>query len=381
MKKYVAVIITIIIIITGFALNNMLSNQKEHIQRQPQQKRANPVKVIEVKNQSLTTTFKISGYLTAYDKVDLYAEVSGVLLETPKRFKEGTRYSKGDELIHIDDSVYRNNVLAQRSSLLNQLTLLLPDLSIDFPKSARHWEAYLQNYDLNKPLNPLPQAASQQEKYYIASRNIYSQFYSIKGMEETLAKYTLRAPFDGVITESNINQGTLVRQGQKLGEFTSTAVYELEATANLSEVGHLHVGDNVTLTSEDLPGKFKGKIARINDVIDAKFQSIKVYITTSDKRFKEGMFISAEIVSRPFENVIQIDRNLIIGTNSIYTISQDSTLQLKDINIVHDESNVAMIEGLENGTLILGQQLVNAQDGMKIQNMVIGDKKSQRTAG
>lgn len=380
MKKYLAIIITIVIIVLGFAMKNILSNQKEHIQRRPQQKRANPVKVIKVKNQSLTTTFKISGYLNAYDKVDLYAEVSGVLLETPKRFKEGTRYSKDDELIHIDDSVYRNNVLAQKSSLLNQLTLLLPDLSIDFPESAANWENYLENYDLNKPLNPLPETTSQQEKYYIASRNIYNQFYSIKGMEETLAKYTLQAPFNGVITESNINLGTLVRQGQKLGEFTNTAVYELEATAKVSEVSHLQVGKQVILTSEDFPGEFTGKIARINDVIDAKFQSIKVYITTNDKRLKEGMFLSADIVSKPFENVIRIKRNLLEG-NSLYTITQDSTLELIQVDWMSDKDNFVIVEGLENGTLLLGQQLANAQAGMKIENMAIGNKKSQRTAG
>lgn len=381
MKRLIAIAATVIIIILGIVISNRMSNSKQPMQRLPQRANMNPVNVIKVQNSNLRTTFKISGYLSAYDKVDIYAEVSGVLLETPKRFKEGTRFKKGEVLIHIDDSVYKNNVLAQKSSLLNQLTLLLPDFSIDFPNSAKTWEEYLHNFDLNKPLAPLPEARSDQEKYYIASRNIYNQFYSIKGMEETLAKYTIEAPFDGVITVANINTGTLVRVGQKLGEFTNTDLYELEATAGISEVANLSVGETVTLTSEDIPGAFKGRIERINDVIDPKFQEIKVYISTSDKRLKDGMFLEAEITSKPLANVVRLERKLMIGPTTLYTVKSDSTLELTTVEIAGDEGDYVLVRGLENGTLLLGQQLANAQEGMKITNMGIGGKNNRRKAG
>ena len=44
-------------------------------------------------------------------------------------------------------------------------------------------------------------------------------------MEATLDKYTIKAPFNVVVTQSNINPGTLVRNGQKLGEFINTYLY------------------------------------------------------------------------------------------------------------------------------------------------------------
>ena len=242
-----------------FLINGVLSNQKKPMKRRPVNQTNKQVKIVTVKNEAIRTEFDISGHIRALDKVEMYAEVSGILLNTPKRFKEGNRFSTGEALIKIDDSVYRNNVLAKKSSLLNQLTLLLPDLSIDFPASAPKWEHYLQQYDLEKTLSPIPVPGSDQEKYYIASRNIYDQYYTIKSMEATLAKYAITAPYAGVVTESNINPGTLVRAGQKLGEFTNTAIYELEAFASVHQVQHLKPGDPVTLFSDDMPYSFQGQ--------------------------------------------------------------------------------------------------------------------------
>ena len=170
LNKKTTLIATVLIIIVGLLINTILSNQKEPMKRHSMKKKKKPVKIVTVKNEDIQTKFEISGHLTAFDKVEIFAEVSGILLITPKRFKEGIRFKKGETFIKIDDEVYKNNVLAQKSSLMNQLTLLLPDLSIDFPQSAAHWRAYLKQFDLEKSLSPLPESESDKERYYIASR-------------------------------------------------------------------------------------------------------------------------------------------------------------------------------------------------------------------
>ena len=285
---------------------------------------------------------------------------------TKKRFKEGARFFRDETLIQIDEAVFKNNVLAQKSSLMNQLTLLLPDLSIDFPESAAQWKTYLKEFDLEKPLLPLPTPDSDKERYYIASRNIFNQFYTIKSMEETLAKYTMQAPYDGVVTQANINPGTLVRAGQKLGEFTNTDIYELVASASIQEVQHIKPGDNVTLTSNEIDGKFKGQIQRINSVIDRESQSVKVYITTRDSRLRDGMYCTAHVKSNPINDVTRVPRNLIVGNGHIYVV-QDSVLALRKVEVVAFENDKLIIRGLEDGTQILGEPVEGAFDGKKIE--------------
>lgn len=362
-----SIIIIVAILITGFLISTLLSNRKEPMKRRPAPEKNLNYKIETVTRQKLSFTTVLGGHLYAFDKVEVYAEVSGLLLTSEKRFKEGAHFSRGEPLVHIDDSVYRNNVLAQKSGLLNAITLLLPDFSIDFPERSDIWQDYLKKFSLDSEILPLPKAETDQERYYIASKNIYSQYYQIKSMEATLAKYTITAPYKGVVTESLINPGTLVRMGQKLGSFTSTEIYELEAFANPEEIKHLNVGQQVILISDELSGEFRGKIERINQIIDKESQTVTVYITTRDPGLREGMYMTARIRSNFIHNAFRVPRTAMAGRDQVWII-QDSVIKLQKIEIAAEEEDHIILQGLQAGTRILTLPPVQVHEGMKLKN-------------
>ena len=364
-KNKWAWIIAGFLVLAGWIIGDILSKQKEPMKRKTETTREKSIPIITIKNTDINLPITMSGPLYAYDKVELYAEVSGVLLKTPKQFKAGTAFNRSEVLIKIDDEVYKNNVLAQKSSLLNQLTLLLPDLSIDFPESAKNWENYLQHMDLQKILNPLPDPANDKERYYIASRNIYNQYYVIKGMETTLSKYTIRAPFSGIVSDTQINPGTLVRVGQKLGDFISTEVYEMEASVSLFDANRLDVGQEVTLTSEDVQGTFTGNIRRINRVLDPSSLTVKIYIHTKDPKLRDGMYMIAETSGKPVPNAAEISKDLLMENNQLYTV-ENSKLVLKPVRVIAERGDKAIIRGLADGTKILGEVWAEAHVGLEI---------------
>ena len=67
------------ILVFGIILSNVLSRQKEPMRRRPSLSTQKPVTVLTVENRDGITSVEMSGPLYAYDKIDLYAEVSGVL--------------------------------------------------------------------------------------------------------------------------------------------------------------------------------------------------------------------------------------------------------------------------------------------------------------
>ncbi|MFC2146883.1 efflux RND transporter periplasmic adaptor subunit [Acidobacteriota bacterium] len=349
----------------GFVISNILSNQKQPMRRKTDTARQKSIPLITVQNKDIEIPIEMSGPLYAYDKVEIFAEVSGVLLNIPKHFKAGTPFKKGEVLIKIDDRVYKNNVLAQKSSLLNQLTLLLPDLSIDFPQSSQRWETYLKNMNLQEELDPLPDPASDKERYYIASRNIYNQYYVIKGMETTLSKYTIRAPFAGVVSVSLINPGTLVRVGQNLGEFISTEVYEMEASVSLFDANRLETDQPVNLTSEDVQGEFTGYIRRINRVLDPSSLTVKVYIHLQDPRLRDGMYMVAKAEGKPISGAVAVAKDLLVENSRLFAV-ENSILVLKPVRVVAERGDIAIVRGLVNGTKILGEVWAEAREGMEI---------------
>ena len=243
--------------------------------------------------------------------------------------------------------------------------IVLTDLQIDFPVNAEKWENYLNEFELETPLKPLPGTGSDRERNYIAARNIYSQFYTLKSMEATLAKYTLTAPYDGVVTQSEINSGTLVRSGQMLGELTNTAVYEMEASAGINEVQYLHSGQPVALHSEDISGDFTGVVQRINEKIDQTTQTVSAYIAVKDARLKDGMYLTARITTAQIKDALKISRSLLVDNDKLYVL-QDSLLVLQPIEIVAEKDGEVIIKGLPDGTQILAQKTEQMFDGMKI---------------
>jgi membrane fusion protein, multidrug efflux system len=363
--RQLSIFIGLVIIFGSFAAARALSRQKEPPKRKADVAQVRLVDTLHVRNADVPVSLEIQGQLAAFEKIDLFAEVSGALLSSSRAFKEGSYFPKGAVLISIDDEEARLTLLSQKSSLLNALTQLMPDLKVDHPASFPQWRAYLDKFELEKPLPPFPTAMSQEEKHFIASRNLFSPYYNIKSAEERLNKYIITAPFSGVITQAAINPGAVVRSGQKLGELMNTANYELEATVALRDLKYIKVGSRVKLYSEDIAGQWQGQVKRVSDQVNPGTQTVKVFISASGEQLREGMYLRGEVEGSRIEQAARLPRNLLIGPDQVY-IWRDSSLQLQTVQVAKLTSAYAVVRGLPDGTPILAQMLPGLFDGMKV---------------
>lgn len=362
MKKYRNFLAAPVILVVGVLISQVLSSQKQPMRRHPGNGGAKPPRTFVVKNMNIDVPIFLTGPLSAYNKAEIFAEVTGVLMDTPKRLKAGFTYKKGELLAHIDDRVYRNNVLSQKSGLLNQMTQLIPDLSIDYPASVAAWKAYLAAFDLNRPMAPLPEAASETERYYIASRNLYTQYYAVKSMEETLAKYRLKAPFEGMVSQATLNPGTLIRAGSQVASFIGSGRYEMEAFAAPHLLNRLKVGQSAVLHSEDMDGAFHARITRINTVLDAS-QTVRVYLETTSPGLRDGLYLSAEIETAPIEAVVRLPKSLLEKGDRVYVVDR-GVLTLKSVQIMGEDGDTVVARGLNDGQIVLAEKLAGAHEGM-----------------
>ena len=338
------------------------------------------VDVITVENKNISSTLDVQGRLVAFDKIDILAEVSGILVSSSNTFKVGSRFAKGSVMLQIDSKEAELNLLSQKSTLLNAITQLMPDLKIDYPESFEHWKNYLQQFDIEKPIQPFPEPVNDKEKFFIATRNILSQYYNIKSAETRLSKYNIYAPFSGVITETMINPGSLVRVGQKLGELMNTGNYELEATVRLADLNYIKVGSNVSLYSDDIDGNWNGRVKRISDQIDASTQTVIVYVGVTGKNLKEGMYLRGGVKLKPIENAFEVSRDLLVDQSKIYTIQNDSFLVLQDVDIIKSTENTVIVGGLENGAKVLKEVFPGIFEGMKVELKKEASKLSNSSA-
>lgn len=354
------------IIALGFFGMRYLFSMKEEAPRRPVEKRVRTVETRTVNNGELSTTLDVQGRLQAYNKIELYSEVGGAVEETGRPLKEGTYFPKGEVILRIDDDEARLNLQAQKATLLNSIAQIMPDLKIDYPESFPAWERYLDAFNVDEPLPALPDPADQREKLFIAGRNLYTQYYNIKSQEERLSKYLIRAPFAGVLTSVMIDRGAVVRAGQPLGELMATGYYELVATVPLSDLGYLQTGGKVDLYSEDIDGSWNGTIRRISDQIDEGSQTVDVYIGVSGKELREGMYMRGEAAARTLDNVVEIDRTLLIDERQVYVVRDDSLLTLQPVTVRKANRKTAIVSGLSDGAQLLTSTVPGAFDGMLV---------------
>lgn len=319
----------------------------------------------EVINKSEPIVIKTSGNLTAKNRMELYAEVGGLFDSSAHAFKPGVYFQKGEILLELDHREEIISLKAQRSTFFNQLVLLLPDLKFDYPEAVKSWEKYISNFSVDKPTPELPEPTSEKEKLFIISRNIYTLYYNIKNSEQQLDKFVITAPYDGILIEALADPGTLIRSGQKLGEFISPYTYELEVAINTSYADLLSKGKSVKLHNVDRSKSWDGIVKRVNSTVDPGSQTIPTYIEVRGTELKEGMYLEADIEAKMEKNVFEIDRKLLVGNDNIYEI-KDSILRLTQVQPVYYKENTVLVRGLADGSRILTNAVPGAHDGMII---------------
>ncbi|SEK77388.1 RND family efflux transporter, MFP subunit [Maribacter orientalis] len=376
MRKIIFTVLGILLIVVSFFLSKVIIDSKKTF-KPKSEKVVKTVFTEVVENGTVPIVVSANGNLTAKQRVELYAEVQGVFKRGSKLFKEGQAFRQGETVINIDADEYAASVQSAKSNLFNQLTAIMPDLRLDYPDIYSKWQSYLTNFDMSKSTPALPEMITEKEKFFISGRGILTSYYNVKNLEQRLSKYRITAPFSGVLTEALVTEGTLVRAGQKLGEFINPEIYELEVSISKRYTDLLKLGESVELTNLDDNTTYKGKVTRINGSIDQATQTVKAYIEVDNKNLREGMYLEASLDAKKEENAIEVDRSLLLDGNRIFVV-RDSVLDIIDVNPVYFSDKRVVLKDVPNGVTIMSKPLSGAYTGMAVK---IYSEQQENTKG
>lgn len=353
----------ILLLISLWGYNTFVNNKKI---RNKASKKVEKTAYIEiVKNGEVPIVIKEKGSLQAKNRMLLFSEVQGVLEVSKKEFRVGVAYKKGEVLLRINADEHEATLKAQKSVYQNLIVSIIPDLRMDYPESFEKWENYLKEIDVNEKIQDFPAPSSDKEKYFITAKNIYTTYYNIKNLEVRLEKYKIRAPYDGVITEADVNNGALVRTGQKMGEFINTDSYELALSVNAALANDLRVGKKVELKNLENTIQLTGKVIRIGGKIDASTQTLDIYIEVQGKQLREGMYLEANVFARNVMDAYEIPRKLLVDKKKVFVL-KDSVLAAVPVNPIYYKENSIIVKGLENGMQLVSKPIIGAFVGMPV---------------
>jgi len=362
-RKWILFILGFVVIALSFQLSKKIANSNPPPRRQAEKVVKN-VFTKEVINGSYNVQIPSNGVLEAYQRIKITSRVQGLMQTINPLFKSGQSYRKGQILVQIASSEFNSNVIAQRASLYNLITSVIPDLQLDFPQAYQSWKTYLKEFDVEKATPPLPDM-DEDVRLFISGRGIISSYYSLQNLEKSLTFYTIRAPFDGVLVAANVTEGSLIRPGQELGDFIAPDHHELKVALPKSYVEKIDVGATVELKSIDTQKKYTGIVSRINAKVNTETQSVEVFIRVSSSELKEGVYLEALIGALEFNDVVALDRGLLNGDQELYLV-EDDKLVLKKVEVAHFTDSHAVVRGLKDGVVVIAQPIIGAYQGMEV---------------
>ena len=313
----------------------------------------------------------VEGRVEALYRMDIISETTGDLVLGGKEFREGVEFAKGEVMLQLDATEAHNALTAQRSEFLQLLSASLADMRADFPANWSSWETFLEAMDVDARLPALPALSSQREELFVANRGILSLFHSIRAAEERLDKYTVVAPFDGVVTVAAVRPGGLVRAGQLAGVLVGRGAYEVKTAVHARYLTTIAQGDAVAFVDENNQPVARGTVHRVAGNVDAATQSASVYcrvqpVDGKSTLLRDGRFLTGTIASAPIAAGVNVPMNLLMDGGSVYAVEAEQ-LKKVPVEVVFESRSEAIVLGLDSGTVVLTEAVASAFDGMPVQ--------------
>jgi multidrug efflux pump subunit AcrA (membrane-fusion protein) len=322
------------------------------------------LQLLEVSAKSKQVEELISGRVIAKNETQLFSEVQGLILPSSISMKPGISFRKGQTLVYIESEEFGLNLQSEKSAFLNTLTGIMPDLKSDYPDNYPEWLRYLETIDINQPLAELPTTKSKAEKFFVTSRGVYTFFYSLKALENRLSKYSIAAPYNGIITKAMVDVGGLVSPGQPLATIISNE-FEIESGVSLKVASQLKVGEEISFSSNEMTGSWIGTLIRVGGTIDAQTQNIPVYFQISGQNIKPGMYLRGAYRSASFEDVYVIPSSA-LGRDQSVLILQGDLIISKPVETVQIIQDSILVKGLSAKDQVILTQFAEPVAGKKI---------------
>lgn len=351
-KKIIYGLLSVLVLVVAVVVSGKLVKAKPEPQKDNKKQNVTYVKAEQISFTTHQATMDYRGRLTAYDNVSLSSEVSGTLIAGDVHFKAGERFRKGEVLLRIYSADIEASLKSGKSSLLQGLSNILPDLKVDFPDEYEKWTVFFNALDMDTSLPVLPAFNSDKEKVFLAANNILTSYYTLQQQEIKLSRYTIYAPFDGSFKTVSKEIGAVASPSAELASLIRTDKLEVTVPVFPQDLSFIHLGDVVTI-SNDRGQSQEATVARISNFVEAATQSVNVYLSYLPKGSEallEGEYL--EVVFKGQEVAgFEIPREAVLDDSKVYVLKgshlelekADVLRRLEDSYIISLDDSTAMV--------------------------------------
>ena len=344
------------------------------------------VKVVqaEVGPVESTITNTKAGTIRARLRAQLSSEIGGRVVEILHR--EGDQVERDAPLIHLEDASQQAQLrLAQES--LRAVEASRREACVARDRTRRELERKRQlaekkivSADLLDQLESAHQAARAQ--CTAVGAQVDKARAQIAVVEVEVKKMVIRAPFDGIVAEIEVEVGEWITPSLPL--ITAPAVIDvinlssLYVSAPMDEVDSaaIRVGQRAKVTIDSYPGKeFAGQVARIAPYVldlEAQNRTVEIEVALEDEelasRLLPGTSADVEVVLEVRDGVLRLPTSALLEEDRVLVASNGRlTEQAVEIGLKNWDY-VEILKGLQaNQQVVISLDRVGVEAGARVE--------------
>ncbi len=310
-------------------------------------KKDTPVNVtIAIAGNQSGSAIHASGQIESRETAVISTRVMGFI--TSVKVKAGDQVKKGQLLATISNADIQAKK-AQASAMLAEAEAALKDAQKDYERFA---ELYKQN----------SASAKEFENATLHYNSIKARAEAARQMQneaDAMLAYTnLTAPFAGVITQKNIDAGSMANPGMPILMMEQPGNYQVKASVSEADIANVKEGADAQVVVKSTGKVIKGKISEVSP--SSQFSGgqymIKVSIPEHEKAgVYSGMYVNVTIPvthGAAQENIALVPVSSILYKDQLtglYTITDNQTALLRWVKLGKVQGDqVEILSGLRN---------------------------------
>lgn len=304
------------------------------------------VEVVTVAKETLAQNISAVGTVMSNEAVEIRSEVTGRVEQI--HFKDGATIKTGQPIITLEDSVQQaelNRAQADVELKRNNVKRAKELTTKGFASEVRLEEA--------------------QAEYKLAQA-------TVELAKANLAKTRIVAPFSGKLGIRRVSPGDYVSPGEVLVNLDQMEKVKIEFTVPERYLPQVKVGSEVALTSDARPGQpLKAKINAIESRIAEQNRSIQIQALADNKdaALYSGQFVQVSLpLAQQQAGLVVPDQSLVPIGNQVFVfrVKDDAVEKVVVKTGARTQSKAQIIEGLQEGDVIVSAGQQRLQDGAKV---------------
>jgi RND family efflux transporter MFP subunit len=312
----------------------------------------------------------------AFEAANIFARTSGYI--AIRRVDIGDRVKAGDVLAEITAPELDHQIAQAQATLAqNQATLQQTLASRDLAKVTNERDGRLvqqgwvtlQQGDTDRLTLDAQKAA-----VGVAQSNIAAQEALIRVLQQTKAYQSVVAPFDGVITQRNIDNGSLVQSGSTF-MFTLMHADVIRVQVNVPQDAAFGVtpGVEAVVHIPELPDHpFPGKVTRIANALAPGSRTLltEIDVPNPDGLLRPGLYCTVELhIPRKTPSLVVPADAVVAGANGLHVaVVKNDTVHLQKVTVARDMgTTVEVRDGVAAGDTVVLNPMVDLAEGSRVQ--------------